>query len=56
MFKFEKELEMSRITAIRYLNELARVNLLKKIELGRGRENYYINNELIHLLTNINSL
>jgi len=43
------DLGVSRITAAKYLNELARDGLLKKEKLGTG--NYYVNERLMNLLT-----
>jgi len=45
----ERDLSVSRITAAKYLNELAKDGLLKKQKLGTG--NYYINEKLMNLLT-----
>ena len=45
----ENDLGVSRITASKYLNQLANDGLLKKEKLGTG--NYYINVKLIELLT-----
>jgi len=45
----ERDLGVSRITAAKYLNELAKDRLLKKQKLGTG--NYYINERLMNLLT-----
>ncbi len=45
----EKDLGVSRITAAKYLNELAKDGLLIKQKLGTG--NYYINYRLMKLLT-----
>lgn len=45
----EKDLGVSRITAAKYLNQLASDGLLKKEKLGTG--NYYVNQKLIELLT-----
>jgi len=45
----ERDLGVSRITAAKYLNELAKDGLLKKQKLGTG--NYYINERLMNLLT-----
>ena len=45
----ENDLGVSRITASKYLNQLAKDGLLKKEKLGTG--NYYINEKLINLLT-----
>ncbi len=44
----ERKLECSRITATRYLNEMAKLGLLERIK--RGREYYYVNTRLIDLL------
>ncbi len=45
----EKDLEVSRSTAIRYLSELEKKGLIKKIKLGR--DNFYINEPLFNLLS-----
>ena len=45
----EKDLGVSRITAAKYLNQLAKDGLLRKERLGTG--NYYINLKLIEILT-----
>ena len=45
----ERDLNVSRITAAKYLNELAKDGLLRKEKLGTG--NYYINERLMDLLT-----
>ncbi len=45
----ERDLGVSRITAAKYLNELAKDGLLRKEKLGTG--NYYINERLMNLLT-----
>ncbi len=44
----EKDLGVSRITASKYLNQLAKDGVLKKEKLGTG--NYYINEKLIKIL------
>ena len=44
----EKELEVSRSTAIRYLKELEKLGLLIKQKIGR--DNFYINQPLFDLL------
>ena len=44
----EKDLGVSRITASKYLNQLAKDGLLRKEKLGTG--NYYINEKLIEIL------
>lgn len=48
-----KELNVSRITATRYLDELVRIGLLEKLKMGR--DNYYINMTLYTLLSNVNA-
>ncbi|WP_445738296.1 Fic family protein [Mariniflexile sp.] len=45
----ENDLGVSRITASKYLNQLAKDNILKKEKLGTG--NYYVNEKLIKILT-----
>lgn len=45
------ELNVGRITATRYLDELIRIDLLDKRKIGR--ENYYINTALYDLLGNV---
>ncbi len=45
----ENDLDISRITAAKYLNELAKGGILLKQKLGTG--NYYINQKLMNLLT-----
>jgi len=45
----ERDLSVSRSTAIRYLEELVKNDFLKKQKLGR--ESYYVNNSLIELLS-----
>ena len=47
----EQDLGVSRATATRYLDNLARGGILDKQRLGR--ENYYINRELVQLLFNL---
>jgi len=44
----EQDLSVSRATATRYLDALAEAGILDKHRLGR--ENYYINRELVRLL------
>ncbi|WP_374755663.1 hypothetical protein [Dyadobacter jiangsuensis] len=48
------DLEVSRITATRYLDQLAQIGILHKQKFGR--DNYYINLDLYDLLGNVNSL
>ncbi len=50
----QKDLNISRPTATRYLDRLAQGGLLSKHKLGR--ENYYLNDPLINLLTNIDTM
>ncbi|MGE4349561.1 MAG: hypothetical protein AB7D28_07330 [Candidatus Berkiella sp.] len=50
----ENELNVSRITATRYLDELSGIGLMEKIKLGR--DNYYINHELMKLISNVQDL
>ena len=47
----ERELKCSRITATKYLNEIAELGLLERQKIGR--ENYYINRKLMDLLSNV---
>ena len=47
-------MNVSRITATRYLEELTRIGLLSKHKLGR--DNYYINDDLYNLLSNVHSI
>lgn len=48
------ELQVSRITATRYLNELTQIGLMTKHRLGR--DNYYVNDALYNLLRNTNAI
>ncbi len=50
----ERDLKVSRATASRYLDALAQDGILSKHRLGR--ENYYINHELVALLFNMPEL
>jgi Fic family protein len=43
------DLNVSRITAAKYLNKLAEDGILRKEKIGTG--NYYINEKLFYLLT-----
>jgi Fic family protein len=47
----ERDLNVSRITATRYLDELTRIGLMTKLKMGR--ENYYMNRSLVDLLANV---
>ncbi len=47
-----KELNIHRLTATKYLDELVRIGLLEKHKIGR--DNYYINVALYTLLSNVN--
>ncbi|MFZ0565935.1 MAG: Fic family protein [Chlamydiales bacterium] len=44
------DLQVTRITATKYLDELVRIGLLSKHK--KWKDNYYMNNSLIHLLIN----
>jgi Fic family protein len=46
-----RELQVTRITATRYLNELVRIGLLTKHK--KGKENFYVNDALFDLLLNV---
>ena len=46
----ERDLRVTRITATRYLDELVRIGMMKKLKIGR--ENYYVNSALMALLGN----
>lgn len=50
----EKELNVTRLPATRYLDELTRIGLMQKTKLGR--ESYYINTELMNLISNVQDL
>lgn len=50
----ERDLNVSRLTAARYLDELTRVGIMRKVKLGR--DNYYINHALMNLLGNAQAL
>jgi len=46
-----EDTKVSRITATKYLNELVRIGLLEKRKIGKS--NYYINNKLLKLFTDL---
>lgn len=46
----QKDLMVERRTAAKYLNDIAELGLLMKIK--KGKENYYINTELVNLFMN----
>lgn len=48
-----KELEVSRPTATKYLELLCQLDILDKVSIGR--ENYYINRDLYHLLREVST-
>lgn len=48
------DLEVSRLTATKYLDELDQIGIVQKVKLGR--DNYYINTDLYNLLSNVNQL
>ncbi len=50
----ERDLGVSRITATRYLDELTRIGLMRKLKLGR--ESYYMNRALLDLLGNVQAV
>ena len=50
----QKDLSVSRVTASRYLKQLAEHNLLEKRK--QGREVYYLNNQLVDLLSNAKNM
>lgn len=45
------DMKVTRKTAARYLNEMVRINLLSKHQIGR--ENYYLNDDLFDLLHSV---
>ena len=49
----EKDLKITRQTASNYLNKVSSLGLLEKIKVGKT--NYYINSELIMILSNVSS-
>lgn len=51
VYFLERDMQVSRATATRYLDALAQHGILEKHKLGR--ENYYLNKELVDLLFNI---
>jgi Fic family protein len=48
-----EELQVSRVTASKYLNELVRIGILSKHK--KWKENYYLNESLFELLSNVSS-
>ena len=48
------ELRVARLTATRYLEEAVKIGLLNKEKLGR--ESYYINQELMNLLSEAHTI
>jgi Fic family protein len=50
----ERDLGVSRITATRYLDELTRIGLMRKLKIGR--ESYYMNRALLDLLGNVQAV
>lgn len=46
------DLEVGRITATKYLDELNQIGIVHKVKLGR--DNYYINKDLFEMLSNVN--
>ncbi|MBL8553742.1 MAG: Fic family protein [Phenylobacterium sp.] len=47
----DRDLGVSRITATRYLDELMRIGLMRKLKIGR--ESYYMKTALLDLLGNV---
>jgi Fic family protein len=45
------DLDVSRLTATKYLDELDQIGVVRKVKLGR--DNYYINTDLYNLLSNV---
>lgn len=50
----ERDLRVSRITATKYLEELVRIGVMHKMKMGR--DNYYLNQGLVKLLSNVQEL
>lgn len=50
----QKDLNVSRVTASRYLEQLAKNGFLERYKLGR--EIYYLNNKLVALLMNVKNM
>ncbi len=50
----ERDLGVSRITATRYLDEVTRIGLMRKLKVGR--DSYYLNHALLDLLGNVQSV
>lgn len=50
----ERDLGVTRVTATKYLEELCRIGIMDKLKVGR--DNYYINIELVRLLTNVQTM
>jgi Fic family protein len=50
----EKDLNISRLTASRYLEKLTQGGLLKQYKIGR--ENYYLNHQLIEILSQVKNM
>jgi Fic family protein len=48
------DLDVSRITATKYLDELDQIGIVHKVKIGR--DNYYINTDLYNLLSNVNQI
>jgi Fic family protein len=50
----ERDLGVSRITATRYLDELTKIGVMQKLRIGR--DNYYVNHELVDLLCQVQAV
>ncbi len=48
-----QDLSLSRKTASRYLDELVRISILSKHKIWK--DNYYLNDDLFNLLSNVNN-
>ncbi|MBT3206807.1 MAG: Fic family protein [Bacteroidetes bacterium] len=48
------DLDVGRLTATKYLDELSQIGIVHKVKIGR--DNYYINKDLFELLSNVNQI
>lgn len=48
------DLGVSRNAAVRYLDELVKIGILSKRKVWK--DNFYLNDDLFHLLSNVNSM
>ena len=49
----QNDLRVHRVTAARYLDRIVETGILRKVKIGR--ENYYINEELMKLFSEVNT-